>query len=331
MEQQAKPARRPYDVRMGVLTAAVVVMAGVAAIRAVDMPRRPSMVVADPGPVAEVVPAAPPEMRPSSAADLDSLFARLGYDLTAVAEHGDRVPWVVVSALPPDIDEMDSVGERKDLFLRAILPTVLHINAEIAADRNRLLALETRLKGGEALTGLDLVWVQRLGERYGLSRPTVPDLLTRVDMVPPSLALAQAAEESGWGTSRFAVQGNAMYGQWAPDGMVGHLPGGKLVRVKAFDSLPQAVGAYIQNLNSNNAYRDFRRARARLRATGRPIDGQQLVGTLVRYSERGEEYLQDLRTIIRNNNLTAFDQAVLNPLITVAMMTEPGADRQRDN
>ena len=151
---------------------------------------------------------------------------------------------------------------------------------------------------------------------YGLDSLDFDALLKRVDIVPPSLAIAQAAEESGWGTSRFAREGNALFGQRAykasKKGIVPkERPDGTNFRVRAFDHLIDGVKAYVHNLNSHFAYEDFRDLRATLRAETGHIDGYALAGSLLRYSERGEDYINTIRVIMRVNSLQVFDSAKL--------------------
>ena len=150
-------------------------------------------------------------------------------------------------------------------------------------------------------------------------------------MVPVSVALGQAALESGWGTSRFAQQGNALFGQIGVSGapetvMLKSEADGTLFR--SFDSLTGAVRAYVQNLNTHNAYREFRAARASLRkkaGEGHPLEGLLLVGALTRYSERGADYLGDLRGLIRINKLQQFDKSRLAGVSSTADASAPAS------
>jgi Bax protein len=165
------------------------------------------------------------------------------------------------------------------------------------------------------------LWLDETAERYGSKSADPADLLTHVDIVPPSLAIAQAAEESGWGTSRFAREGNALFGQRAykahRKGIVPvERPEGTSFRVRAFDHLIDGVKSYMHNLNSHPAYRDFREARAKMRAEEGNIDGYDLAGALLRYSERGVAYVKTIRVIMRSNTLRAFDGARLGRSIS---------------
>ena len=142
------------------------------------------------------------------------------------------------------------------------------------------------------------------------------ELLTRVDIVPTSLALAQAAEESGWGTSRFAAEGNAVYGQWTwgEKAIVPEKQRKEMGNygIASFETLQESVCAYMINLNTHNAYADLRIKRASMRKKGEKITGYELAGQLTKYSERGEEYVTGLRSLMDYNQLKPTDDAYLS-------------------
>lgn len=238
-----------------------------------------------------------------SAARLDAAFGRMGYRLDAVA-HGAKVPAVFLPSVPVDLDELPEADAKKHVFLRVMLPLVLVVNEEIAEDRRRLDAMAS----GRAPR--DEAWLAELAARYGVDTATPAQLLRRVDEVPPSLALAQAAEESGWGTSRFVREANNLFGH-VGDSVVpeGDTDG---PRMASFASLHEAVRAYVHNLNTHPAYEALRRARAAARARGAFPDGHTLAGTLVNYSERRGAYVDTIRALIRANRLPRFDHARLD-------------------
>ena len=161
----------------------------------------------------------------------------------------------------------------------------------------------------------DRLWMQGLAETYRAREATARALLVHVDEIPVSLALAQSAEESGWGTSRFTELGNALFGQWAFSQEAGIIPKdrseGKNHVIRAFGSLKESVRAYMLNLNRHAAYADMRARRAELRAVGGIISGHALASTLLAYSERGEDYVRSLHNLIEGNGLRAFDGAEL--------------------
>ena len=251
-----------------------------------------------------------------TAAALDDTFERLGYDLEAVSKGGAPVPRVFLASLPKDLDKVRQTTKRKAIFFRSVLPLVLQINEEILADRERLWDLHVHTQKGEKLAAVDRLWLIVLAERYKVKRGDMVALLARVDVVPPSLALAQAAEESGWGTSRFSRLGNAIFGEWtfaAADGLVPYeREEGKRHRVKTFKSLLHSVRAYARNLNSHRAYKEFRATRQSMRRQGQALSGHNLVDTLKRYSERGEKYIRTLRLIMEFNKLGRLDDARLS-------------------
>ncbi len=251
-----------------------------------------------------------------TAETLSKVFERIGYNLNDVGVGGIAVPRLFLASLPTDLAEMRHTEKRKTLFFRAVLPLVLQANDEIKEERQRLLDLNLRLNAGESLPAVDRLWLIVMAERYKFKRIDMAKLLKRVDVVPVSLALAQAAEESGWGTSRFSREGNAIFGEWTFASRDGLVPRkreiGKSHKVRVFKSLLGSVRAYVHNLNTHRAYRGFRILRNQMRASGTPIRGRQLSKTLTSYSERGAEYIKGLRAIISGNRLERLDNAKLS-------------------
>ncbi|MDR3440411.1 MAG: glucosaminidase domain-containing protein [Telmatospirillum sp.] len=240
-----------------------------------------------------------------NAQKLSAAFDRIGFDLDAVSQGYISVPRILLASLPPDLDRLDAADARRVLFLRTLLPVILHVNDQIGADRQRLLLIRARMARGETLQADDVQWILSLADAYDQPDADVDVLLKKVDVIPPSLALAQAIEESGWGTSRIAREQNAIFGQFG-QGASGDWD------YRNFASLSEAVASYAHNLNTHRAYREFRLGRARMRAARGEIDAVELAGTLHRYSERGDDYVSSLRSIIRANALEAFDAARLN-------------------
>jgi Bax protein len=247
---------------------------------------------------------------------LDKTFTDMGYDLDQVRYGAQRVPRIFLASMPEDIGEIREITRKKELFFKTVLPLILKVNAEIKKHRRRLWDLKTRLEKSEALEARDRLWLIVMLERYKVERGNLSELLKRVDIIPVSLALAQAAEESGWGTSRFTREGNAMFGQWTTSEDEGLVPKdrdeGKTHKIKVFKSLFHSARAYVWNLNTHKAYRDLRTLRQQLRKKGGPIRGMVLVESLIRYSERGEEYVKGIRALITRNKLKHFDEAILN-------------------
>ncbi|WP_188660477.1 glucosaminidase domain-containing protein [Terasakiella brassicae] len=251
-----------------------------------------------------------------SANDLTTAFDKLGYRLKDVREGEISVPRLFLASLPHDLANLTQTEERKTLFFKALLPLILKTNEEILAERARILRLRHRLNLGLDIIAQDQIWLKATFERYKVRGQKFDQLLQKVDIVPPSLALAQAAEESGWGTSRFVREGNALFGQWTfnenDDGIVPAQRGDdQNHRIKAFDSIKDSLRAYVHNLNTHTAYKSLRVKRAFMRNTRRPIKGSILATTLDKYSERGEQYIVSLKAIMDKNNLSLYDTVTL--------------------
>jgi Bax protein len=221
------------------------------------------------------------------------------------------IPKAWSATIAPEIP----VAEKKEIFFLFALPLVLTANESILSDRFKLQSLKSR----KSLSDEDVAWITDLTIKYNIkgdiqSASVLEQLLNRVDMVPPSLAVAQMVEESGWGTSRFAYEGNALFGQWTYG--AGIVPAAQRVekgdyRIRKFDSLLQSVDAYMLNLNRNTAYSEFRLIRKQMRERREQLNGYVLAAGLISYSERKEEYISSLRNIIGHNNLSDFDSSKL--------------------
>ncbi len=253
-------------------------------------------------------------LRPGDVDEMRGVFADLGYDVAQIGKDGVAVPRLFVSPLPADLKSVRSAAVRKKLFVQAILPQILLINDLVLASRKMLLGLKDEIQAG-SLGRRDREWLADLKSRYRVKGDDLDELISRVDAVPVALALAQAAIESGWGTSRFAREGNALFGQWtwAPRG--GLVPEkrseGATHSIRAFRQIADSVFAYARNLNTHSAYARFRKVRAAIRRSGGPLDSITLSTTLDRYSQRGEAYVADVRDIIRRNRLDRLGNAAL--------------------
>ncbi len=251
-----------------------------------------------------------------TAKTLNKAFGRLGYHLDNIKSGSDRVPRVFLASLPGDLALVPENKDRKAIFFQAMLPLVLQVNEEILADRRRLWKLRYQTGLGEKPSAADRLWLRVMTERYRVKAGDLGALISRIDIVPPSLALAQAAEESGWGTSRFAKEGNALFGQWTFSSAPGLTPAkrdaGKSHKVKSFETLIDSVRAYAMNLNNHRAYKGFRNARRAARRAGADLNGRKLAGTLTKYSERGQAYVSALRGLIDYNELSSLDGARLD-------------------
>ncbi|MGE0256346.1 MAG: glucosaminidase domain-containing protein [Alphaproteobacteria bacterium] len=251
------------------------------------------------------------------AGELRDFFNAIEFDLAGVRAGTRMVPRVFLASLPEDYHRIEAVTARKRTFLRVVLPLVLRVNEELRADRARLATIVARAHAGTPPPPEEAAWALTLSARYGVEPGDWAELMRRVDTVSPALALAQAAEESGWATSRFAREGNAVFGQWSWRAGSGLVPvrrsDGASHEVRSFETLLDSVRAYATNLNTHPSYERFRAARAALRAEGRPLDATALAATLDAYSERGDEYIETLHAILRANRLQQFEDAQLAP------------------
>jgi uncharacterized FlgJ-related protein len=265
--------------------------------------------------------------------DVLALFDRLGYTQKAWQAGIREIPRVYLADLPDTWRERSAkaitVADKKKLFFRVIAPIVLRINELIVEDRTRAKDVTERLAEGASVSPDDQAWLSDLAVRYKLLKSpddrldadAYPELLLRVDVVPASLALAQAASESGWGTSRFASLGNSLFGQWTwgkglkPAEQRAEAHGDH--RIAAFDTTAEAAYAYALNLNTQGAYRDLRLKRADLRRRNLRISGSVLAETLLKYSERGQAYVDDLKALIRQNRLDDADDAYLREMAVI--------------
>lgn len=254
---------------------------------------------------------------PNSLDTLLGVFERYDYRLATLREGARGVPPIFVETFPADWSSLKGGDRRKRLFVKTVLPLILKANAEIRFERRQLLVIESDAGGDlAAVPPAARDWLDGLAARYGLEAPDFAALKRRVDEIPVSLALAQAANESGWGTSRFAREGNALFGQWTWNPAEGMRP--KEMRaekgsyaVKKFDTLGQSVAGYMANLNRHGAYAPLRERRAARRAAGQPISGSALAAGLIKYSERGQDYIDEIRAMIQHNKFQDFDEAAL--------------------
>jgi len=240
---------------------------------------------------------------------------RATYGAAALLALGGVLAWALLQPRPgvPDFRQYTAGPERKAAFFDFVRPLIEAENARVRDDRARLLAIIDRDDPG----WLDRRWVGMLAARYELEGEDLQDpgtmqtLLRRVDTVPLSLALAQAAKESGWGTSRFARAGNNLFGEWCFMKGCGIVPNarakGRFHEVRAFASPQESVASYLNNINTHSEYRDFRIERARLRATGRKLSGISLAESLTPYSERRDEYVEELIDLMETNGLESRD------------------------
>ena len=243
-----------------------------------------------------------------------NLFEDLGYDLQGVRA-GQKVKPIYLTKLPKDMKALGDTKQKRELFIKIILPLILDENEKISNDRNKLF----KILGKNFNTVGERVWLKRRFKEYKIEDRDLSKLKMRMDIIPVSLAIAQAANESGWGTSRFALEGNALFGQWTWS-KKGISPkdadSNSTHKVLQFQILKASVRAYKNNLNTHKAYREFREERAKIRESGNQIDGLLLTKYLKNYASIGEKYTAILADIIRKNSLTDFDNSDLLPTKT---------------
>lgn len=217
----------------------------------------------------------------------------------------------------PDFASYDDVAAKKAAFIEYLLPRAEAANTLVAMQRAQVIKLQERWQQQQQLNSRDTKWLQKVATDYGIKtfEPAQKEdwdlLLRRVDVVPVSLLLAQAANESAWGTSRFAREGSNLFGQWCYKAGCGIDPQVKSVgqthHVKRFNNPYESIKSYIHNLNTHFAYKSLREQRAKLRDQEQPITGDRLVAGLTKYSERGSDYVHDLRQLMHANKLARYD------------------------
>ena len=247
-----------------------------------------------------------------SASTIEQLFEDTNYSLSEVRK-SKKVKPIRLSLLPNEIRQIESSKKRKNLFIQIILPLILEENNLILLDRKKLFSILNKNKNSKK----EINWLNRKFKQYGVLNKDIPTLKVRMDIVPVSLAIAQAAKETGWGTSRFALEGNALFGQWTWSGD-GIKPAGAESdtkhKVMKFRVLKASVRAYQRNLNTHSSYKNFRQLRAQLRDDSESLDSLLLADQLDNYAETGKEYTKILKQIINQNSLKDFDDVKLMPL-----------------
>ena len=238
-----------------------------------------------------------------------NLFDDLEYDLDNV-RNKKLVKPIYFTRLPKDLNEMRSVTKKKETFLQILLPLVVAENESIVKDRKYLLEI---LKQNQSEKNKK--WINKKYKKYRVSQKNIDELIEKMDIIPVSIALAQAAKESGWGTSRFALEGNAIFGQWTWNG-VGIEPLEKVEGTKhkilKFPLLRASVKAYITNLNTHAGYKSFRQKRLELRNQNKSLSGLDLIHELDNYAQTGKEYTKILEKIINQNDLDEFENVMID-------------------
>ncbi len=246
-----------------------------------------------------------------NASTLDQLFKDTKYDLENIREDKTVKP-IEISLLPTELKNIENSKVKKDLFIKIVLPLILEENNTVRIDRKMLFSILNKNNN----SAKEKLWLKKKFKQYGIVDKDLSTLKVRMDIVPVSIAIAQAAKETGWGTSRFAIEGNALFGQWtwsgegikpaAADSDTKH-------KVMKFKVLKASVRAYIRNLNTHSSYREFRKERAIQRDNLKDLNSILLVEYLNEYAQTGKEYTKILKKIIEQNSLTDFDDAQILP------------------
>jgi len=246
-----------------------------------------------------------------SASTLEEIYKDNGFNLNEIRNKKIVKP-VKIDLLPKEIKQIENTKKRKNLFIQIVLPLILEENTRIKVERKKLFAVLNKNNNSDS----EIKWLKSKFKQYGVVNRDLTTLKIRMDEIPVSLAIAQAAKETGWGTSRFALEGNALFGQWTFSGE-GIKPKGADIgdthKVMKFKVLQASVRAYQRNLNTHSSYREFRKMRAIQRDNQGNLNSLELVNYLDKYAETGLEYTKILKKIIEQNNLTDFDDAELLP------------------
>ena len=246
-----------------------------------------------------------------NASTIEQLFKDTNYNLKDVRKNKLVKP-VVLSLLPEEMKMIANSEKRKNLFIQIILPLIIEENTKIKLDRKKLFVILNKNSNSKS----DIEWLKKKFKQYGVAKNDLTTLKIRMDEIPVSLAIAQAAKETGWGTSRFAQKGNALFGQWTWSGN-GIKPAAadneSTHKVASFKVLKASVKAYQRNINTHSSYKKFRKERAIQRDNFGKLNSLELVKYLDKYAETGIEYTKILSKIIKQNSLTDFDDVKILP------------------
>ena len=246
-----------------------------------------------------------------SASTIKQLFKDTNYNLKDVRKNKLVKP-INLDLLPEEIKMIENSSQRKNLFIQIVLPLILDENNQIKLDRKKLFVVLNKNNNSDA----EQKWLNMKFKQYGVQNKDLSTLKVRMDEIPVSLAIAQAAKETGWGTSRFALEGNALFGQWTFSGD-GIKPkssdNDKTHKVMKFQILKASVRAYQRNLNTHSSYKKFRKLRAQSRDNDEKLDSLILADCLDQYAATGVEYTKTLKKIILQNSLKDFDEVKLLP------------------
>ncbi len=231
----------------------------------------------------------------------------------------EQIPDILLETMPKDLKQLSSIKTKKTLFIQILLPLVFAEQQHILKKRKRVIQLIEQ--SGNKISVESNPWFASLINEYRINKSLDSStqkqlLLKRIDSLPTELVIAQAAIESGWGTSRFALEGNSLFGEWTFEKQAGLIPNDrhskKTHQVKKFESLQLSIRSYIKNINRNNAYKELRNARFEMRKNDRKLDALELAKYLHRYSQKGEDYVKSLQQLMKSAELTIISKLNLN-------------------
>lgn len=261
--------------------------------------------------------------RPSIILHLLIVFSLLvGLPAVAAEAKPELKPFTLVVKDPlkamPNYSTISHIPARKDAFFKALLPLVLYENQRITWQHEQLVAANEQVKQGKQLNAQDLKKVTDISSYYGLEWPLEEKdwvvVSNKIQPVPVDLVLMQAANESAWGTSRFAREGNNLFGQWCFTQGCGLVPSGrdkgKSHEVRKFATVLESVQAYMVNINTHRAYSELRNIRQKLTNGNKKVGGIDLAPGLISYSERRQAYVDELVQMIKTNTKYV-DQAMI--------------------
>ncbi|WP_168195138.1 glucosaminidase domain-containing protein [Shewanella sp. SNU WT4] len=239
-------------------------------------------------------------------AAMNEYFTQLNYQLPLASSN--LVPPILTKNLPENARGL-STSKADVGFIQLILPSVIAVNDQLLLVRQALVDLQQR--AGD-YTPDEQAWLQKLAQHYGLQQVDIKQLLNHVNSLPIGMVLAQAIDESGWGRSRFARQGDAIFGEHLPRGWPHYISTDHgRIKLAAYNTVYQGVAAYMYNINTQVSYAELRRLRAEYSARG-GATGYQLVDGLQHYSIRGWHYVNDLKALIRHHHLDSYNKAKLS-------------------
>ncbi len=259
----------------------------------------------------------------NSARDVSRFFNNVDYDLDKIRQ-GGPVPRLFLKDIPDDFNRIRDYEKKKLLFIKIMLPSILKVNEELDKERAKFIVLKSKIEKGGLLDTKDKAFFNKLCVKYKVTTTIdgaegrnilINKLDDKIGRISVSLALAQTINESAWGSSRFAREGNALFGEWAWDGS-GMIPRGRpegeIYTVKSFKNIRDSIRSYARNLNAHDAYDKIRLKRTLEIKHKEPLDGYNFAGAMVNYSARGLAYVNELRSLIKNNEFQFFDSVSLD-------------------